>query len=96
MSTPSIGQIAELGVILFRLAENAIGRSDNATVQKILALGRAAMAGIQTAGAIDTAMAARIRELGASMDAGGELTRGDWETLASDVRTAVSRWNAAG
>lgn len=96
MSSPSLAQIADLGIILFRLAESAIARSDNATAKRVIDLGNTVLAGVKTAGEIDSAIAERVRALGAELDAGRDIDRAGLEALAADVRAAAARWNAAG
>lgn len=86
----------ELAGLLFKITAAAIERSDNATVKKVAALGKSVVAGVQTSGRIDTAVAADVRALAEALDKDGLPDRAAWDALAAKVRTAADRWNAAG
>lgn len=86
----------ELAGLLFKIASAAIDRSDNATVKKVASLGKSVVAGVQTSGRIDTAVAGDVRALAEALDQDGLPDRAAWDALAAKVRTAADRWNAAG
>lgn len=96
MNATAITQGLEIAGLLFRLIAAAAARSDNETVGRITRAGEKIVAGVQTSGRIDTAVAAEIRAMADTLDAEGEPTRAEWEALAGKVRDAADRWNKAG
>lgn len=86
----------ELAGLLFKIGAAALERSDNATAKKVAGLGKSVVAGVQTSGRIDTAVAKDVRALAEALDKDGLPDRAAWDALAAKVRTAADRWNAAG
>lgn len=86
----------EIAGLLFKIGAAALERSDNATARKVAGLGKAVVAGVQTSGRIDTAVAADVRAMAEALDKDGVPDRAEWDALAAKVRSAADRWNAAG
>ncbi len=86
----------EIAGLLFKIGAAALERSDNATARKVAGLGKSVVAGVQTSGRIDTAVANDVRAMAEALDKDGVPDRAEWEALASKVRAAADRWKAAG
>lgn len=86
----------ELAGLLFKIGAAALERSDNSTARKVAGLGKSVVAGVQTSGRIDTAVAADVRAMAEALDKDGVPDRAEWDALAAKVRSAADRWNAAG
>lgn len=86
----------EIAGLLFRIGSAALERSDNATARKVAGLGKAVVAGVQTSGRIDAAVAKDVRAMAEALDKDGVPDRAEWDAMAAKVRTAADRWNAAG
>lgn len=96
MNAATLSAGLELAGLLFKIIKSAAERSDNATVQKVVALGTSVVAGAQTTGRIDEAVARDVRALAEALDKDGLPDRAEWEIMAGKVRAAADRWNAAG
>lgn len=96
MNTAVVTQGLQIAGTLFKLGVAALERSDNETAKVVLSFGKKVMAGIETSGRIDEAVAADVRAMEAQLDADGVPDADAWKTMAAKVRTAADRWNAAG
>ncbi|MBK8199246.1 MAG: hypothetical protein IPK75_12855 [Acidobacteria bacterium] len=78
MNAVTLNAGLELAGLLFKIGSAAIERSDNATAKKVAALGKSVVAGVQTSGRIDTAVAADVRAMADALDADGVPGRAEW------------------
>lgn len=96
MNSAVVTQGLQIASVLFKLGSDALERSDSETAKAILGFGKKVMAGIETSGRIDEAVANDIYAMEAQLDADGVLSADAWKELAEKVRTSAARWNAAG